>query len=660
MATAAKTAPSAPPGGGYKWIALSNTTLGVLMATINSTILIISLPAIFRGIHINPLHSGQTSLLLWILMGFNVATTILLVSFGRISDTYGRVKLYNLGFLVFTIGSILLFLTPGTGTAGEWELIIFRFIQGIGGAFLFANSAAILTDAFPADERGFALGLNQIAAIGGSVIGLVVGGLLSVLWWRAIFLVNVPVGLFGTVWAYIALKETATTREAKRIDWWGNLTFALGLMGVMLGLTYSISPYKHYAMGWHSPFVLTSLFAGVALLIAFVVIENFVEDPMFHLGLFRIRAFSIGNFTSLMGAIARGGLSFMIIIWLQGVWLPMHGVSFTHTPLQAGIDTIPQMAGFLVFGPISGRLSDRYGPRWFATIGMLVSAVGFFLLNTLPVDFHYWTFAFYIFVVGAGMGLFASPNTSAIMSSVPARFRGAASGMRATFMNAGMMLSMGIFFSMVISSLSTGLPGTITRGLSKFSLPASAISHLSHLPPLDVLFAALLGYNPLKMLLGSTAGGRLLLSHMPAAQVAIMESPRYFPQLISHPFMDALRVVFLFAAAMTLLSAILSVFRGGRFIYDDALEVRTPAAVPQATPRMPVGSVLLALSAVWLAKDGAEVGAPREREQQLRRSLALLALSLGHTQEQHNTWSQEEMQRIAEISDRPLLSEKLP
>ena len=499
MATTPLSGRRAGLGGSYKWIALSNTTLGVLMATINQTILIISLPAIFRGIKINPLgHSGNLSLLLWILMGFNVATTILLVSFGRISDTYGRVKLYNAGFLVFTVGSILLFLTPGVGTAGEWELIIFRFIQGIGGAFLFANSSAILTDAFPAEERGLALGLNQVAGIGGGIIGLVVGGLLSVVWWRAIFLVNVPVGLFGTVWAYIALRETAKTRDGKRIDWWGNVLFAAGLMGVMLGLTYSITPYGSHPMGWHSPFVDISLIAGVVLLALFVLIETKVLDPMFHIGLFKIRAFAIGNFTNLMGSIARGGLSFMMIIWLQGIWLPMHGVSFAHTPLQAGIDTIPQMVGFLLFGPLSGRLSDRFGARWLSSLGMLVSALGFFLLNTLPADFSYWTFAFFIFVVGAGMGLFASPNTAAIMSAVPARYRGAASGMYATFMNAGMMLSMGVFFTIVIASLSSGLPLTITKGLSRFALPPAFVHGLAHASPLSLLFSALLGYNPLK------------------------------------------------------------------------------------------------------------------------------------------------------------------
>ena len=641
----------------YKWIALSNTTLGVLMATINSTILIISLPAIFRGIDINPLHSGQTSLLLWILMGFNVATTILLVSFGRISDTYGRVRLYNLGFLVFTLGSILLFLTPGKGTAGEWELIIFRFVQGIGGAFLFANSAAILTDAFPADERGLALGLNQIAAIGGGIIGLVVGGLLSAIDWRAIFLVNVPVGIFGTVWAYIALRETAKTRDAKDIDWWGNIVFALGLMGIMLGLTYSITPYKNNPMGWHSPFVQINLIGGLALLIVFIVIENYVEDPMFHLRLFRTKAFSIGNFTGLMAAIARGGLSFILIIWLQGVWLPIHGVSFSHTPLQAGIDTIPQMAGFLIFGPISGWMSDRYGPRWFATVGMLVSAIGFFLLNTLPADFHYWTFAFYIFVVGAGMGLFSSPNTAAIMSSVPARYRGGASGMRATFLNAGTMLSMGVFFSMVIGSLASGLPATISRGLARFALPLPTIARLAHLPPLSVLFAALLGYNPLQMLLGATPQGKVILDHLPHAQRLTMTSPQFFPHLIAQPFMNSLRVVFMFAAATTLLSAVLSAFRGERFIYDDDLQAPTadtPGLSPAASVE-PGGSPLLsALTSVWNAQNGVDAEASLEEEQQLRQSLHQLAEVLGETAP--DALTVQELKRVAETSERPWTS----
>jgi MFS family permease len=560
------TALSASPrhGPAYKWIALSNTTLGVLMASINGTILIISLPAIFRGIRVNPLASGQTGLLLWILLGFNVATTILLVSFGRISDTYGRVRLYNLGFAIFTVGSILLYFTPSTGVAGEWELTIFRFVQGIGGAFLFANSAAILTDAFPVNQRGLALGLNQIAAIGGGIIGLVVGGLLSVIDWRLIFLVSVPVGIAGTIWAYVALREMATVRESKAIDWWGNLTFALGLLGILLGLTYSIMPYGHQVTGWTNPLVVWSLVIGVALLLAFVLIERVVRDPMFHLNLFENRAFLAGNVSGLLAAVARGGLQFMIIIWLQGVWLPLHGVSFAETPLRAGIDTIPQMLGFFVAGPVSGRLSDRYGARWFATAGMVVSAVGFLLLNGLPADFPYWSFAADIFVIGLGMGLFSSPNTSAIMSAVPARFRGVASGMRATFMNAGQMLSMGVFFTLVISNLAAHLPLALSTGLSRFGLPPLLVARLSQLPPMAVLFAALLGYNPLAKLIPPA----VLAMLTPQARATLL-SARFFPRLIAGPFMQSLTVVFTFAAVISLIAAVASLLRGRHFIYDD-------------------------------------------------------------------------------------------
>jgi MFS family permease len=548
----------------YKWIALSNTTLGVLMAAINGTILIISLPAIFRGIRIDPLASGQTGLLLWILLGFNVATTILLVSFGRVSDTYGRVRLYNLGFAIFTVGSILLYFTPSVGVAGEWELTIFRFVQGIGGAFLFANSAAILTDAFPANERGLALGLNQIAAIGGGIIGLVVGGILSVINWRLIFLVSVPVGLLGTIWAYLALEERATTRESKRIDWWGNLTFAAGLLGILIGLTYSIIPYGTAPTGWGNPLVIWSLILGVALLVAFLVVEARVPDPMFHLTLFRSRPFAAGNISGLLAAVARGGLQFMVIIWLQGIWLPLHGVSFANTPLEAGIDTLPQMVGFFVAGPLSGRLSDRYGARWFSTGGMVVTAVGFVLLNTLPADFSYWIFAVYLFIVGVGMGLFASPNTAAIMSAIPARYRGVASGMRATFMNAGMMLSMGVFFTIVISTLAGSLPSAIAKGLHPYHLPAALVAGLAKLPPMSVLFAALLGFNPLKKLMGPSVS-----AHLPAATRATLFSPRFFPGLIAHAFMHSLAVVFLFAAVMAAVAAVASFLRGGRYIYDE-------------------------------------------------------------------------------------------
>src|SRR4051795_11642068 len=307
----------------------------MLMATINASILLIALPDIFRGIHIDPLAPGNTSYLLWLILGFIVVMAVLLVSLGRLGDIYGRVRMFNLGFAVFTVFSILLSITWMHGSAAAIWLILMRVGQGVGGALLFANSSAILTDAFPQDQRGLALGVNSIAAIAGSFLGLVLGGVLAPVSWRLVFLVSVPVGLFATVWAYHSKRELGVRRTA-RIDWWGNATFALGLIGLMVGITYGIQPYGGHDMGWTNPFVLSTLFGGVALLIVFCFIELHVDEPMFHLELFRIRAFAAGNLAALLAAMGRGGLQFILIIWLQGIWLPEHGCAFAQTPLWAG------------------------------------------------------------------------------------------------------------------------------------------------------------------------------------------------------------------------------------------------------------------------------------------------------------------------------------
>src|SRR5215471_12213159 len=268
-----------PVGPHYKWIALTNTTLGALMASIDASIVLIALPAIFKGIGIDPLASGESGYFLWLLLGYMVVTTTLLVTFGRISDMFGRVRLYNLGFAIFTVGSTLLAFTPGTGNAGALELIVFRLIQGVGAGFLFANSAAILTDAFPLNQRGRALGINQIAAIAGSFIGLILGGVLAAINWRLVFLVSVPVGLAGTIWAYTMLRETAVIRANQRIDWAGNVTFAAGLTILLLSITYGIEPYGGSPTGWGNPFVQWGIVAGVLLLAAFIYIELHVTDP---------------------------------------------------------------------------------------------------------------------------------------------------------------------------------------------------------------------------------------------------------------------------------------------------------------------------------------------------------------------------------------------
>ncbi|MBV8297856.1 MAG: MFS transporter [Acidimicrobiia bacterium] len=537
------------------------------MAMLDSSIVIISLPAIFRGIHLNPLLPSNIGYLLWMLMGYLVVTAVLVVTFGRIGDIFGRVRMYNLGFAIFTGASIALSLTPFSGPSGAMWLIIWRIVQGIGGALLMANSMAILTDSFPVNERGLAMGISMIAATAGSFIGLVVGGLLADTNWRLVFWVNVPFGLFGTVWAYLKLRETGQ-RLAAKIDWWGNVTFGVGLVMVLIGITYGIQPYGGHTMGWTSPLVLFTIIGGVALLCLFVWIEHRVADPMFDLALFRIRAFAAGNLAGLLAAIGRGGLQFMLIIWLQGIWLPLHGYSFERTPLWAGIYMLPITGGFLIAGPVCGWLSDRYGARPFATGGMLLSALTFFLLMWLPANFSFEVFGLLIFLNGVGSGMFAAPNTTAVMNSVPANQRGAASGMRATFMNSGMVLSIGVFFSLMIAGLASTLPHTLGGSLIAQGVPADAASRIANLPPVGSLFAAFLGYNPIRTLLGPHVLGTLSSTH-----AAYLTGKSYFPQLISQPFMHGLRIVFSAATVMSLIAAAASWMRGSRYVHEDTEEV---------------------------------------------------------------------------------------
>jgi MFS family permease len=555
----------------YKWVALSNTTLGMLMATINASILLIALPDIFRGIHIDPLAPGNTSYLLWLILGFLVVMAVLLVSLGRLGDIYGRVRMFNLGFAVFTVFSILLSITWLDGSAGALWLIAMRVGQGVGGALLFANSSAILTDAFPHDQRGLALGVNSIAAIAGSFVGLVLGGVLAPVAWRLVFLVSVPIGVAATIWSYRSLRELGERRPA-RIDWWGNATFAVGLVGVMIGITYGIQPYGGHTMGWTSPFVLSMLASGVGLLAVFCWVELHVEEPMFHLELFRVRAFAAGNVAALLAAMGRGGLQFILIIWLQGIWLPEHGYAFAQTPLWAGIYMLPLIAGFLVAGPASGWLSDRVGARPFATGGMVIAAISFLLLIVLPVDFSYAWFAAILLLNGIGMGLFASPNSAGVMNSLPPAQRGAGAGMLATFMNSASVLSIGVFFTLMIVGLASGLPHTLQTGLVAHGVPSADAARVSHLPPVATLFASFLGYNPMATLLGPH-----VLHGLRAGQAQALTGRSFFPHLISGPFHTALVYAFAFAIVACAVAALASLLRGGKYHYE-------PATVPAGSP----------------------------------------------------------------------------
>jgi MFS family permease len=565
----------APPANDhYKWIALSNVTLGVLLATLDASITLIAMPDIFRGIHLDPLVPANSFYLLWMILGFLVVTSVLIVSFGRLGDMFGRVRMYNLGFVIYTAASLMLTIDWMTGSAGALYLIGFRVVQGVGAAFLLANAAAIVTDAFPVHQRGMALGINNIVGVSGMFIGLVLGGLLAPIDWRLVFLISVPVGLFGTVWAYMKLEERSSPKRA-RMDWWGNLTFALGLILVMVAITYGIRPYGGHATGWESPRVIALMLAGVASLLAFAVIERRVPDPMFRLRLFRIRAFTFGTLSTFLSAIARGGLMFMLIIWLQGIWLPEHGFAFSETPLWAGIYMLPLTVGMLVAGPTSGYLSDRFGARWFATGGMLGVALSFLLLWLLPTDFPFLLFAIVLAINGIAMGMFASPNRAGVMNSLPPGARGAGGGMNQTFQNSAQVLSIGIFFTLMIVGLASTLPHTLSAGLQSHGVNAATAHRVAALPPISILFAAFLGYNPIQHLVGAH-----VLASVSAASRATLTGQAFFPHLISGPFRNGLHETFIFAIVACLAAAAASLMRGGRYHHGAVGEATTFAAAP--------------------------------------------------------------------------------
>jgi MFS family permease len=547
--------------GRYKWVALTNTTSAVFMSALDGSIVIISLPAIFRGIQLDPLDPANISYLLWMIMGYRLVQAVLVVTLGRLGDMFGRVRVYNLGFTVFTIASVMLSFDPFDGRHGALWLIGWRVLQATGGSMLVANSAAILTDAFPPERRGFALGFNQVAALAGQFIGLVAGGLLAAWDWRAVFWVNVPVGVFGTWWAYRKLREPVSSeRHRGRIDWWGNVTFACGLSAILVAITMALPPHGGHTTGWQNPVVHALLACGIGLLIVFIVIESKVADPMIQLSLFRIRAFAAGNAAVLCSSLAQGGLQFMLIIWLQGIWLPLHGYDYADTPLWAGIFLLPLTAGFLVSGPVSGTLSDRFGSRGIATAGMLLFGSTFVGLLLLPIDFPYWAFAVLIAANGIGSGMFAAPNTSSIMSSVPAGQRGLASGMRSTFQNSGTALSIGVFFSLMIVGLSTGLPHAMSSGLQEQGVAPAVADQVAGLPPVSTLFAAVLGINPLEHLLAPTGA----LTSLPQANQQTITGREFFPHLIAGPFSDGLTVVFTVSAILAVVAACASLLRGNR------------------------------------------------------------------------------------------------
>ncbi len=551
----------------YKWVALSNTTLGVVLGAMDGSIILISLPDIFKGLNVNPLLPSEIGNLLWMLMGYMVVTATLLVTLGRLADVRGRVRIYNLGFAIFSVGSILLYFVPEMfpqlGDTAVLALIIFRLVQGVGAACLIANSTAILTDAFPPDRRGLALGINMVAALGGSLVGLLLGGVLAAISWRLVFLISVPFGVIGTIWAYLSLHDQSQRRTSAHFDILGNICLAGGLIFLLIGMTYGLLPYGTSTVGWSNPFVIGSVIVGIVLLFAFVFVETRARDPLFNLKLFKIRQFTVGSVAQFVVSITYGGLQLIFIIWLQGVWLPLHGYTFEQTPLWSAIYLIPLLVGYMIFGVTSGALTHRLSPRAVTTGAMLVLTGAFLVLQTFPANFNYTPFAVVLFVIGACFGTFSAPNTTSIMNSLPPQYRGVGSGMRSTFQFAGNPLSLSVYFTVMILALSASLPGAIHSGLVSAGIPEATATQVAGLPPTGALFAVFLGYNPMQTLLPPAVIGQL----SPAAQANLLGTS-FFPGIISGSFIGALHEVFLFSAVLVFVAAILSALRGKRFIYD--------------------------------------------------------------------------------------------
>jgi MFS family permease len=539
--------------------------MGVVLASVDINILIIALPAVFRGINLDPLSPGAFDYLLWIIFGYDVVTATLLVTFGRLSDMFGRVRIYNLGFAVYTFGSILLYLVPNKGTIGALEILVFRLIQGVGGALIFSNSAALITDAFPSTERGRALGINQVAILVGSLLGLILGGVLAVYDWRWVFLISVPFGLFGTVWSYWKLHELAVIRAGQKVDVWGNVTFAVGLTVFLIGMTYGLLPFGNSAMGWSNPLVIGCLALGGGLLVIFPFIERRVQDPMFRVEFFKNRAFSAGSLAAFISALSRGGVMLMLVILLQAVWLPLHGFSYQDTPFWAGIYMVPMSLGFVSAGPVSGWMSDKWGARGLASGGMFLLCGIFLTLSTLPYNFSYPTLAGALYIMGIAFGMFASPNTSSIMGTVPPERRSSAAGMLFTIQNTGTTVGLTVLFTEVVATLGTSLPSAMSTALT--TAGASQLApYLSSIPPTIALFAAFLGYNPMHEMI--TRLPTLAGAHLSTQAVSTITSATWFPDAIAQSFMGALHLALYLNAGLAIVAALASLMRGKKLEYE--------------------------------------------------------------------------------------------
>jgi EmrB/QacA subfamily drug resistance transporter len=430
----------------YKWSALSCTSLGALLATINNGTLIIALPELARSLNTDVFS------LVWVLLSYMLAQTALVLMVGRFADMIGRKKLYVGGFALFTVMSLL-----GGFATNAWELILVRTVMGAAGAFMMANSGVIVTDAFPGKQLGQALGINQMVAAVGSILGPVLGGWLISFSWPWIFWFNVPLGIIGTLWAALNLRELVDLEKGQRLDIMGNTTFLLGLTALLIGLT------QGGIRGWGTGTVVASLAAAAVLLPAFVIIELRAKEPLLNLRMFRSRIFAFGNVSALLNSMARMAVTFLFVFYFIGA------KGYDH--LTTGFLLTPLAGAMFVFAPLAGRLADRASARLLGSIGMMVTAAGLLGMSTIQVETPYWEIALWMAVIGAGSGIFNSPNTRAIMGSVSPEKRGVASGARTLLVNVGMVLSIAFAIAMVTSAMPADkmveIFSGVTRGLSE-------------------------------------------------------------------------------------------------------------------------------------------------------------------------------------------------
>jgi EmrB/QacA subfamily drug resistance transporter len=446
----------------YRWVVLGVTSVGALLAALTSGTLVIALPEILRDLH------TDLFTLLWIVVGYTLAATVLVLNAGRIADQVGRARTYTGGFALFTIASVACALAPSA-----FLLIVARLIQGIGGAFLMANSAALVTDAFPRRELGRALGINAMVVGAGLILGPILGGWLTGFGWQTVFWFNVPIGLVGTIAAATLLVEQGRRAEGRlRLDLGGSALYLIGLSGLVTALTFG------GIYGWTTTWVLAGFAAFIVAAPAFLWVEAHHEAPLLDLNLFRDRLFALGNLTGLLNGIARNGVLFLLVFYLQG--------ARGYDPVTAGLALAPLAVGLLVLSPISGALADRIGSRLLATAGMIVTAVGLLGLTTIAVDTPYWQLAVWQLIIGAGSGLFISPNTSAVMGVVPAEQRGMAAGARMMLTQTGFIISIAISIGLVASVVD---PSVLLAIFSGTKLGASGIDMAPFISALHLAFA---------------------------------------------------------------------------------------------------------------------------------------------------------------------------